>query len=541
MAAMIGLMGLAALGFRAQQEDMEGFRQSSQESIHWSSAQVEVELSRFVATLGQYSMGAEGIDAAEVNHRFDILWSRTGLFRNGRVGERLREYDRSVGVIDDLVKLLQDHEEAIVNLDNTDRAKHLEIVRDFSVIEDRLRRLSVRVLSGEERRFADVREALRRSGWMTLIVSTAALVLACVLVGVMVIENRRFRRMADESAALARKAEEANVAKSRFLTMMSHELRTPMNGVLGLMALAKQSGLNDRQIRLIEQAERSGERMIGLLGDILDFSDLQMETLDLDKAAFETEQLLHSIETVTEPIVQRMGVDFAARKRPGTPRWTVGDFARLRQSLSHLLTFLIEVVGAKDIVFEIGHKDGSLIAEADIAVQDANTPGWQPEALFGREKATNGQFASDSIGPAIARGVITLMGGTVRIERRREGRAVLIVDVPAEGIERRRNLVRVDGSTDTTSMLLTTIVTSAGYKVWDRRCDPGDVYAIVFEPGGSDEAPAVARLRSIHPGARLIAVGEVKSSGFYDKTCAMPPSSKDISEALSVTDEAKVV
>ena len=64
--------------------------------------------------------------------------------------------------------------------------------------------------------------------------------------------------------------------------MMSHELRTPMNGVLGLIALAKQTGLTDAQKRLIEQAERAGAHMSSLLGDILDFSDLQTDRLEID-------------------------------------------------------------------------------------------------------------------------------------------------------------------------------------------------------------------------------------------------------------------
>ena len=533
--AMISLMGLAALGFRAQQKDMEGFRESSQESIHWSSAQVEVELSRFIATLGQYSMGDSAIDAAEVNHRFDILWSRTGLFRNGRVGERLREYDRSVGVIDDLVALLEEHEDAVVNVSRENPAKHLQIIRDFSVMEDRLRALSVEVLSGEEKRFQVVRESIRSSGWMTLMVSTAALVIATILVGVMLIENKRYRRMADESANLARKAEAANLAKSRFLTMMSHELRTPMNGVLGLMALAKQSGLSERQRRLIEQAERSGERMIGLLGDILDFSDLQMEQLELEKSAFETEALTRSIETVAEPIIHRLGVTFETHVRPGSPEWIVGDFARLRQSIAHFLTFMVEVVGARDVVLEVFHEEGTLLAEIVMDARDSDEPGWQPEALFGRDGSEAGNIASDSLGPAIARGIISLMGGQVSIERREAGRATLIVSVPAEGIDRKRNLVRIESATDTTSLVLGTVVAGTGWNVWDGRSDPAAVGAVLLETSGVDEAPAIARLRSAHPGAILVAIGHPSNPGAYDAVCPMPPSVQSLREAFSTS------
>ena len=69
--------------------------------------------------------------------------------------------------------------------------------------------------------------------------------------------------------------------------MMSHELRTPMNGVLGQLALAKSQGMPEKQLRLVEQAERSGQRMIGMLIDILDFSALQENQLAIDRRAFE--------------------------------------------------------------------------------------------------------------------------------------------------------------------------------------------------------------------------------------------------------------
>ena len=93
-AALLGLMILAMLGFRAQEEDMEGLREFSQESIYWSGSQAEAELARFLYALGRFQLDDPEVDAAEVNKRFDILWSRVALFRQGDVGRRDRKSTR---------------------------------------------------------------------------------------------------------------------------------------------------------------------------------------------------------------------------------------------------------------------------------------------------------------------------------------------------------------------------------------------------------------------------------------------------------------
>jgi signal transduction histidine kinase len=246
--ALLGLMVLAVLGFRAQEKDMQSLRASSQEVIYWSTSQGEAELGRFLAALGRFALGAPDVTAKEVNQRLDIFWSRVELFRQGDVGRRIQSYDSEQGVITELRALLVKHEKSIVNISHDDPLElHREILADFTAAGKRLRALSMLVLAGEERRLAGSRDAVRSSARLTWIFSMSALVLSLLLIGIMLIETRRYRRMAEESAELAARAEAASRTKSRFLTMMSHELRTPMNGVLGLLALVRQTALNERQ------------------------------------------------------------------------------------------------------------------------------------------------------------------------------------------------------------------------------------------------------------------------------------------------------
>ncbi len=538
--ALLGLMVLAVLGFRAQEKDMQSLREQSQEIIYWSTSQGEAELGRFLAALGRFALGEPDVTAKQVNRRFDIFWSRIELFRQGDVGRRIRIYDGELGVIADLRALLVKHEKAIVDLSHDDPAElHREILAEFTAAGKRLRALSMLVLGGEERRLAGARDAVRSSARLTWIFSVAALVLSLLLIGIMLIETRRYRRRAEESAEAAARAEATSRAKSRFLTMMSHELRTPMNGVLGLLALVRQTALNEPQIRLIDQAERSGRQMSGLLGDILDFSDLQSETLVMAHDMFELRGLAREVEETFGPVIQREGVKFALEIDSDAPRWVVGDLTRLRQVLGHFVTFLVDVVGSKDVRLTLARGSNGLAFDIDVAVQGSDQPGWQPEAIFGRGSAHYGDFASDSLGPMIARGLVTLMGGTVTLHRPVSGRAMLSISVPLELVDGAADCVRIEAESVTVQAVLAALLRKLARGVWEPEAANQKVTAILMEAGGEEETPRAARLRSFHPAARLIAVGAPRSAGLFDAVCPQPVTAEALAVAMSACDEPK--
>ena len=533
VAALVGLVILSALGFRAQERDLAGLRESSQESIFWDASQSEAELARFVAALARYALGDPAVTPAEVNKRFDILWSRVALFRQGDVGRRLARYDADRQVIAELRGLLEKYDTTIVNLSRpVDGERIQRILAEFTAAGEHLRALSLEVLQAEEERLAMVREHVRSSARLTWMVSMAALMLALLLIGIMLIETRRYRRMAEESAELASRAEAASRAKTRFLTMMSHELRTPMNGVLGLLALVRQTSLSDRQLRLVERAERSGRQMSALLGDILDFSDLQSEKLVVDRDMFELPRLARSVEEMFGHIVQREGVAFRIELGPELPRWVVGDLGRLRQALGHFVTFFVDIVGSKDIRLAMSRDDDGVRFEIDAAVQGDDLPGWQPEAMMGRTSAAYGDFASDSLGPMIARGLIALMGGSVALNRPAPGRATLSVHVPLQVIDGATECVRVEADSVTVQSVVGALLRRLGYEIWEPGRTDRTVTAVAMEAGGDDETTRAARLRSDHPAAWLIAIGEPKMAGVFDAVCKQPITSEALGSVL---------
>jgi len=531
--AVAGMVVLAVLAYRALEQDVEGFHEADRPALHWSAAQAEVELSKFVATLSRFVLGDPGVTQADVNMRFDILWSRSSDFESGVIGAALRAHDEPFGAIPRLRQMLRTYDGAVMRLAENDPETNRALVREFAGLQSQLRKLVVSVLNSELSRYEDVRESLRAGSQLTFLVWAAAIVLAALIVGIMLIDTRRYQRMVIETEDLANKAQAADRAKSRFLTMMSHELRTPMNGVLGLIQLAKQSGLTEAQTRLLEQAERAGGHMTGLLSDILDFSDLQTERLEIGHEAFEVRHLGAAVAELIEATARRNALDVTVTVAPGTPEWVVGDVSRLRQALSHFCAYFIEIVGVDDLELTLSHDGADLVCAIDIDAKAADRPGWQPEAIFGREAEEYGDFASDSLGPTIARGLISLMGGRIEMIRPEAQRARLVVRVPAEVKAPMRDCVRIEAATETTEMLVRAALGQSRWKVWEPKLDRARVAGILYEPTGRNDARQIKRLAVLHPGARLIALGHAQDGGAYDAVCALPLDPAALDKALS--------
>ena len=310
LAVFLAAIGLAIVGYNAFRKDVNAMQSASLEDITWASYQLEQELGRFREALIQFQVEGSGVNAPSVNNRFDILWSRIAIFNQGGIGERLREYDLETQIISRLFSDMKAVDRRVVDLTDKDYAEAAELLAKFMPYADELRMFSRRVTLGEEVRGREIREQLQSGVNRTLLLSGLAIVIALASLGYINRESMRFKRLAETNLKLADAADKASRAKSKFLTMMSHELRTPMNGVLGLLALSKQSAVQQSQIRLIEHAEQSGQQMVDLLADILDFSALDSGEIKLEVKPFEVANLATAVREQFAPIAKREGVSF---------------------------------------------------------------------------------------------------------------------------------------------------------------------------------------------------------------------------------------
>ena len=146
-------------------------------------------------------------------------------------------------------------------------------------------------------------------------------------------------RKAKEQAELAReKAEAASEAKSLFLASMSHEIRTPMNGILGMAQLLLRSELSPAQQQQVHAIYRSGQSLLSILNDVLDFTKIEAGQMELEASPFNLREQFEQLRQLLFPMAQEKQLDLILRCDDTLPDYLLGDARALNQVLLNLCT-----------------------------------------------------------------------------------------------------------------------------------------------------------------------------------------------------------
>ncbi|MDH3642223.1 MAG: PAS domain S-box protein, partial [Gammaproteobacteria bacterium] len=156
-------------------------------------------------------------------------------------------------------------------------------------------------------------------------------------IGVVSDISHRVRREAELNEARIA-AEAAANARSQFLANMSHEIRTPMNGVIGMTSLLLNSNLNEEQHLQLETIRASGESLLAILNEILDFSKIDANHIELDAHEFDLEACVAEALEIVAPAAAEKNLELSMEMRGNPQRAFSGDVMRLRQILVNLLS-----------------------------------------------------------------------------------------------------------------------------------------------------------------------------------------------------------
>jgi len=536
--ALLALVGLSALGFVALQKDSEALDQASKENIVWAATQLETELLRFTNALGSVHHEGEEFRLREIPRRFDILWSRAAQFGEGEVGIRLARYDHGAQVISRLNDLLHKHEVSVEALLRGDHDAAHAMASDFTGLQSDLHELSVRVVRGEEARLGGARERQRESVKITTLISAAALVFGVLIVFYLYRQVFRFESLAGAHLALAQKAQRADEAKTRFLTMMSHELRTPMNGVLGTLDLIAQSDLTRPQQRLVDQAGRSGRQMIRMLVDLIDVTALKTEGLRPDVRPTSVGEVARAIDEQFAHMARREGV--RATTTVDGPRARIElDAQRFGQVLHYVLEHVVTRVGATDLQMRFWTEPGRLNMRVWFLETRSDLSDPELEVLTREPAHALNDIASDAFGPSVARDVIAFLGGEITIVKLGPRSGQVQVSVPVTALGGRAPLtMRLDVRSGTVRALCEAVVLRTPEVTLrdDPRAAPDIILA---ELGGDDDCAHVSALRSSWPSALLIAFGTARDPRAFDAVIEGLFSPADLRAAIATAMSAR--
>lgn len=228
------------------------------------------------------------------------------------------------------------------------------------------------------------------------------------------------KRLERELADALRHAEEAAAAKSDFLGMMSHELRTPLSGVLGFTELLSDTPLDDDQKSFAKTISASGEHLLALVNDILDYSSIEHGSLTIQAEPFAIDSLLESSDAAIRQAAAEKGVTFRCEVAPGVPDHATGDVRRIRQILINLLGNALKFTEAGSVILRIAPGPGGQSLE--FAIEDTGI-GISPATLGGLFKpftqansTTSRSFGGTGLGLAISKRLAEAMGGAISVE-----------------------------------------------------------------------------------------------------------------------------
>lgn len=234
-------------------------------------------------------------------------------------------------------------------------------------------------------------------------------------------------------------AQAADRAKSEFLAVMSHEIRTPLNSVLGFAELLNETSLDDGQREHVDMIRRSGDALLVLLNDILDFSRIESGKMPIQPSVVEIRTCLRDVTDLYRATAQSKGVSLRVEVDPSVPRALCTDPGRLRQILLNLVGNAVKFTPSGEVLIaakrgEKDPKDGRFPLLIEVTDSGIGIPPDRISRLFKpfsqADSSMTRRFGGTGLGLAICKRLSELLGGNVFLKKSSPSGSVFAVELP---------------------------------------------------------------------------------------------------------------
>ena len=216
-------------------------------------------------------------------------------------------------------------------------------------------------------------------------------------------------------------AEEANRAKSRFLSLMSHELRTPLTGINGFSGLLQKEhygALNEKQLQYVQNIDKSGKHLLDLITDLLDVSKIDSGVIELELEEVPIDVLLETVHTMVARQAEEKGMSISVLTEPGLT--ALGDVRRCRQVLLNLLNNAIKFTPHGGHITASMTQHGASFVKVSVSDMGPGIEKADQENIFSEfyqsDHVRDAALGGSGIGLAIARRLVELHCGEIGVE-----------------------------------------------------------------------------------------------------------------------------
>jgi signal transduction histidine kinase/ActR/RegA family two-component response regulator len=271
--------------------------------------------------------------------------------------------------------------------------------------------------------------AIRRAGISAL----AAVALLALLAGLVVyrlsyaaslarrhdlIVQERLAEAKQQAEVQAERAEAASKAKSDFLAMMSHEIRTPMNGVLGFANLLLDTPLNPEQREYAQMVQRSGEALLVIINDVLDYSKIEAGRMNVESIDVDLRSVCEEVRKILQSALGERDLSIVLSYDPALPKFIKGDPVRIRQVVLNLAGNAVKFTARGAVHIEVSPVASGFV-KVSVIDSGIGISTEQLEHMFRHftqaDSSTTRRYGGTGLGLAISKTLVELMGGSIGV------------------------------------------------------------------------------------------------------------------------------